>query len=89
MEDLQSFLDHYAQGIPGLVWHIRELVPRDCLITAAALEAGQLPEPPSLVCHHVDRTTFRSNVVHTRTRDLVQPAPASRQEGGRVSDTLL
>jgi 2,5-furandicarboxylate decarboxylase 1 len=54
MDDLRSFLAQYSTDYPQNVWRIRERVPRDYLVTAAALEAERLAEPPVLIFEDVE-----------------------------------
>lgn len=54
MDDLQSFLSQYVSAHPEDVVRVREKLPPDYQVTALAMAAEQMAEPPVIICDAVE-----------------------------------
>jgi 4-hydroxy-3-polyprenylbenzoate decarboxylase len=70
MDDMQSWLKQYAADHPHDVVHITEEVPRDHVVTATALAAERLAEPPAFVFERLEGSDYPvvTNLFASRAR---------------------
>jgi len=54
MDDLQTFLTQYISVHPDDVVRVREDLPADYQVTALAMAAEQMAEPPVIICDAVE-----------------------------------